>query len=216
MLKVFLLVSIVFIASCDGKNSPKTEAREIKSCDILAKENMQLRPKTDSIALGFVLGQEEKDIEAHIVELIAQNKLREDVTWNLGILGEIYGWGYDLFLNDSLNTKYETLIGYSTYKGKLASLTIFGNTKVDIQILVNFLSKRLGEYSCTKLDGNKTDYLWFDGYKQVILTNRILPFVIEYTDIRVAAEKILDKEKADSIHDRNLRQKAERSKDDFK
>src|SRR5690606_12692332 len=105
---------------------------------------------------------------------------------NLGsILGKINGWSYDLFLNDSLNIRYETLIAYNTYKGKLASLTIFGHTDIDIQVLVNFLNKKFGEFKCTKPDGNKTIYIWFDGYKQIMLTNGLLPFVIEYSDLRV-------------------------------
>src|SRR5690606_1937281 len=129
-----------------NNNSSKTEVQELKSCDVLVKENLGIKPKTDSIFLGFTLGQEEKAVETHIKELIAQNKLGGEVTWNLGsILGKINGWSYDLFLNDSLNIRYETLIAYNTYKGKLASLTIFGHTDIDIQVLVNFLNKKFGE-----------------------------------------------------------------------
>jgi hypothetical protein len=217
MIKFFLFISIAFLTSCGNNNSSKTEAQESKGCDVLVKKNLHIKPETDSIVLGFALGQEEKAVETHLKELIAQNKLGADVTWNLGsILGKINGWSYDLFLNESLNTKYETLIGYNTYKGKLASLTIFGNTNIDIQTLVSFLNNKFGEFKCTKPGGSKTIYFWFDGYKQIMLTNGLLPFVIEYTDLRAEAEKVIDKEKADSLNAIELKQKAEKSKEDFK
>ena len=63
MLKVFLFISVVFFASCGDNNSPKTEVQEIKSCEVLVKENLHIKPKTDSIVLGFALGQEEKAVE---------------------------------------------------------------------------------------------------------------------------------------------------------
>ncbi len=49
-----------------------------------------------------------------------------------------------------------------------------------------------------------------------MLTNGLLPVVIEYTDLRVEPDKIADKEKAYSIDTNERKQKAENSKDDFK
>lgn len=223
MLKIFSIISLTFLFACNSNDSSKNDTRTtLKSYEDLAKENSAIKPKSDTIALGFVFGQSEKEVEKHFISLVDQKKVESKSTWELSMLGttiNLTGYPYELFLSDTVSCK--TIISYGFYKDKLATLTFFGRTSVPIDEVRSLLENKFGTFQTTKSDSSsytpKLTYYWFDGYKQIALTESpVVSFAIEYTDIRTEIAKMFDKISQDSIDAVIHKQKSESSKSDLK
>ena len=87
--------------------------------------------------------------------------------------------------------------------------------------ILNLLERKYGTYQAATMDSSgtkpKPTYYWFDGYKKISFAEISTgDFVIEYSDMRVEAEKKLVENKQDSIEAEVRKKKIESSQDDLK
>ncbi len=227
MLRKYFIISLTLILfSCGDDQSDKVNnLTQLKDYNELVKENIVRKPKSDTLALGFVFGQTSDTVEKHIQKLIDQDKLKPKTSSTFSLV-TISGYPYELFLSDS--TSCESLMTYSLYNNKLATLTFFISTSMEDVIngrpteILNLLEKKFGSYQATTMDSSnstepKPTYYWFDGYKKISFTEILTgDYVIEYSDIRVENENKLIKNKQDSIDAELRKKKIENSQNDLK
>ena len=223
MLKRIFILALVGLFSCnDTKREQEQAAEKPKDYKDLVKINSNLKPKSDTIALGFVFGQTEQEVEKHFDKLVNEKKVDPKTVWEIPLFDtkiNLKGYPYELFLSDTVSCR--TLISYSFYNNKLSTLTFFCYTDLSTEKVRELLENKFGKYQTTKTDSSsyssKPSYFWFDGYKQIALVDGSLTsFGLEYTDLRTEVAKDNDKKLQDSLDLENRKKKAENSKEDLK
>jgi hypothetical protein len=156
-----LLTFITSLFACNETAVKSEDSQKKKTYNQFVSEYEKVTPKNDTIALGFILRQPEKDIAKRYAQLMREGKLKEQVDLTFGLVKIPSLYPYSLIIDES--TRLETFIGHNTYKGRLASLTFFGEMDSESSFetfkkLLDWMKTKFGEPSFTQTVDSRDEY----------------------------------------------------------
>lgn len=216
---LFLIITAMAACNDSTQHAEKTPS---KSYEDLVVSNKDIKPASDTIALGFILRQPKSQVEKRFEELVSKGKVGDKEDWETAFMTVKDLPTYNLYLNDSVIVK--THIAHQYNNDSLRSMTFLGDLPLtDVTYtytdLFEWMKQRFKDPDYTQTDegGYYHTYYWFDGYKQIQLSKvGTSVFGIEYHDLAVVYKSEEFKKLIDSVKKIVNKSLFDSSKTDFK
>lgn len=229
--------------SCNSKTKSETDnvganwskvLNNVEYLELLSNHISRQKEKNDTALLGYVIGWDKKDAEAHTEALINNETISQKALQNFKVyvirnkssgsynINTWTGYGYSFLINPDL--RCHGFLNYSFDNGRLSHLCLFITENISIEELRQFLERKFGKprfktevFKDDHIAPYKT-YIWLEGGKEIQLGEWESLSYIQYSNIidrykieREAIETTIRSYKNDSVEKADRKKEAEKS-----